>query len=405
MARKQAVRRGRTTAAGRTRAVARTRRAKAAVRTRQRATAPVECVEEPGRVVFRNGDGAWTISTRRGYITRFALPDGSVVCADLDNAEANLNNSCHGALGAFGCHIARRNEWYPALEHRHNFSWDLSERLEPVRSGFGVVRASVDDGPRVEGGKGCLQLTTYLVDGASNGEPILSVRRRYVIEPENVKCLTTVTSEWDGSGPALFIKEPKLVAHSLGCPGGALRFRYLDVFDRAGRLLRGLDLWLLPDPEVHTYQIAAPGRARVRFQDPERRVAFNVVMEGSDGSHQQPWTPATVGFDRWAQDANGAERFLPDGPPYCLQGPGATLTRQWEATRFSILRPGQRRPQADRGAPLLPDPAKPQVGVMFHAWEGGTGYPDCLCASRRMPPKGTSYMVYSCYSLGPGRQV
>jgi hypothetical protein len=362
--------------------------------------------ESDNAVVFRNDDGEWTVSKRRGYITRYARANGMLICADAESNDWVLNNPCHGALGAFGCHIARRNEWYPNLEQRWNFSWDLTERRDAAADGFGIVRVAHGDGPRLEDGKALYSLTTFLSDGPSHPNAILSVQRRYVIEPDNVKCFTTVTSEWDGTGPELFIKEPKLVAHSIGSLGEtALRFRYLDVFDRGGRRLRNYDLWLLPDPEDKTLQIGNAGRARVRFRDAAREVAFNVVMEGSDGNVRQPWSPATVGFDKWAEDANAAERFLEHGPRYCLKGPGGTLTRQWEATRFSVLKVGERRPAAERGTPIDPDPKKPQVGVMFHAWEGGTGYPDCFNASRRMPSRGTRYTVYSCYSDGPGWQV
>jgi hypothetical protein len=76
---------------------------------------------------------------------------------------------------------------------------------------------------------------------------------------------------------------------------------------------------------------------------------------------------------------------------YCLQGPNMTLTRNWELGRFA---------SAGRNSP--PDPLKPHVGVGLHAWEGGFGYPDCLCASRAMPAFGTTFRARACYSLSDG---
>jgi hypothetical protein len=64
----------------------------------------------------------------------------------------------------------------------------------------------------------------------------------------------------------------------------------------------------------------------------------------------------------------------------CLQGPGGTLSRNWEI--------------AKRGdAP---------ISLMLHAWEGGTGLPDCLACARAFGPASESCTAYLSVSLGEG---
>ena len=92
----------------------------------------------------------------------------------------------------------------------------------------------------------------------------------------------------------------------------------------------------------------------------------------------------------------GAVRLLTDCKAYCLQGPpdaqgNRTLSRKWELGRW-----------ASGGAGSEPDPEKPHAGAAMHAWEGGIGPPDCHCASRAMPPFGTTYQSWACYSLSDG---
>jgi hypothetical protein len=38
---------------------------------------------------------------------------------------------------------------------------------------------------------------------------------------------------------------------------------------------------------------------------------------------------------------------------------------------------------------------------MLHAWEGGSGYPDCRCCFRRFGPAGETFRVALEFTLGP----
>jgi len=146
------------------------------------------------------------------------------------------------------------------------------------------------------------------------------------------------------------------------------------------------------------------GRARgVRgFARPARGLRGLVLDRAAPLAERRDAVAAVVArwprsLDAWARDANALERLVPTcNGAYCLQGPadanGApTLSRNWELGRF-----------ASAGRNSAPDPARPAVGVGLHAWEGGSGYPDCLCASRGLPPFGTTYRAWLCYSLSDG---
>ena len=101
-----------------------------------------------------------------------------------------------------------------------------------------------------------------------------------------------------------------------------------------------------------------------------------------DGDVRQPWENAPFGLDQWAVLSNAREQLEPCEPneAYCLQGPGKTLTRQWEVARWGSA-----------GRNSLPPADKPQNGVMLHASEGGSGYPDCRCCYRRFGEAGESF--------------
>jgi hypothetical protein len=89
-------------------------------------------------------------------------------------------------------------------------------------------------------------------------------------------------------------------------------------------------------------------------------------------------------MDAWAQAANSRAVFEPSPcSAYCRQGPGSTLTRQWEV--------------AKRGT-------EPCVEVMLHAWEGGSGVPDCLCCARSFVP-GEARTSFLSVSDGAGWQL
>jgi hypothetical protein len=204
-----------------------------------------------------------------------------------------------------------------------------------------------------------------------------------------------VAAGWDGTGPAVFVKEPKLTCHSIG-PSGGPRYRYLSVYSPEGdALLTSFDIWSLPSPPVHTKQLPYTKRCRLVFADESGQHPLTAVIMGYGPQGRTPWHGGD-GLDAWARDANGWERLLPNCKAYCLQGPrdaqgNPTLSRKWELGRW-----------ASDGANSPPHPGMPQVGVGLHAWEGGVGPPDCLCASRPLPRFGKTYRAWANYSLSDG---
>jgi hypothetical protein len=192
------------------------------------------------------------------------------------------------------------------------------------------------------------------------------------------------------------VKEPKLVCHALsGTEDGSACYRNVDIMDRDGGVLTELDIWSLPSPTRRTQQIGHDRRAALRFGDPKQpSLPFRILAEAlADGGGRAHWDGASYGFDCWAVLSNQRERLEPcrHDEDYCLQGPpnGTTLTRQWEVARW-----------ASRGRNSRPPAGKPQVGVMLHAWEGGSGYPDCRCCYRRFGPAGETFRVFLTYVLG-----
>jgi hypothetical protein len=192
------------------------------------------------------------------------------------------------------------------------------------------------------------------------------------------------------------VKEPKLVCHSLGSERArGPRYRYVDVYRRDGSLIERFDIWALPDPSIKTKQWGYNQRVRVRFDDPDRgNHYFNIVAEALGPDDQrEDWEGSAFGLDRWAQLSNAREQLesCGDHQAYCRQGPDSTLTRQWETARWSSGKAGTE-----------PEAGRPQTGVMLHAWEGGSGYPDCRCCFRRFGPRGEAFSTYLCYSYGDG---
>lgn len=359
------------------------------------------------RAVFTNDDGTWHVWLRLtrnphngavvgpGHIGRVIAADGARIVEDYFQADPNLNDTRNGGLGSFGCHLSRRNEHFPD-GNVWNYTWNLTSRISATSNGFGICRARVFDGPRVDdGGVGRLVIETALSDMVSYPEPLFLVRHTYAVWPARVEQQIDVAAAWDGSGPSVFVKEPKLTCHSIG-PVGGPRYRYLSLYAPDGDLLLdAFDIWSLPNPMVHTKQLPHGRRCRLVFVDEAGARPLTAVIMGFGPQGREVWQGGE-GLDRWAREANGWERLKPQCAAYCLQGPpdaqgNRTLSRKWELGRW-----------ASAGAASAPDPGKPQVGVGLHAWEGGTGPPDCLCASRTMPAFGTTYRAWACYSLGAG---
>jgi hypothetical protein len=278
-------------------------------------------------------------SLAAGRVTELRLASGALVVRDpppADEPSLHINDPRFGGVGCFGVHIARQNEFFP--HDLPNFTWDLTERMSaPDHGGYGVCGQTAD--------------TVLLSDGESSPKPILAVTHDLEQLTAGVRVRVTVEVAWDGTGRPLYFKEPKLVAHGLH------GYRFLQCRDAAAQPLGPRhDLAALPKPDKHTLQLRHAERADVR-------------LTGSA-------PPVTLTFDRsgWEQWADQADAGAPlgEGKPYCLQGPPAGhLSRAWEAAHW---------PDVD------------VAGVMFHAWEGGTGYMDCLCSFRPAVP-GASYTV------------
>jgi hypothetical protein len=302
------------------------------------------------RVVLTNPAGRWHVWTvlswsadgtrvvGPGYIGRWELPDGTVVVDDL-REPGPLNDPRYGGLGAFGWQHARPGYGM----------WDLHGRLDAARNGgFGVARSSVSRGPEL-GADGLLRLDVRVEFRDGWTDPIAAAHYRYEVDDAAVSCALEIEQLWDGGGPAVpFVKEPKLVASV------ATGVDSVEVLGADGAVLRTIDVAGLPDPWNGTVQIDEDERVGVRLLGAS---ALAVTLERD-------------GFEAWAELAESRPELGPDGKSYCLAG--GRLKRRWEVAK-------RRR--------------EPPVSCLFHAWEGGSGYPDCARASRSFGPYGERFAV------------
>ena len=378
---------------------------------------PVAWEDAGPRLIFWNAAGAWSIwkaftwnagrtaCVGPGYIGRVRAPDGSLVVDDFyahggsQSDWGTINDPRAGGLGCFGFHVARRNGQPDPV----NYTWDVTGRHEAKsRFGYGVSRARVARSPRRVGSgdeeriEASFEVSFTDGEAAGAGVALAVVRYDYAFYARVVTCdVTVATGGGAHLGTPAFVKEPKLVCHALGstAPGSPV-YRNLQVLTVASERLLASDVWSLPSPNVKTLQLPQDRRARCRFDDPVRpHLTLEVLGQalGDDGT-RMPWEGAAAGLDRWAQLSNERERLEPCQPDeaYCLQGPRKTLTRQWEVARW-----------ASTGAGSPPPPSRPQTGVMLHAWEGGSGYPDCRCCFRAFGPEGEAFRASLAYTLGP----
>jgi hypothetical protein len=385
---------------------------------RKTSTAGVTCEDAGERLIVKNDAGWWSIwkaftrdasaTVGPGYIGRVRAATGALVVDDFfarsgpERDWGTINDPQNGGLGCFGFHVARRNGQQDPV----NYTWDVTGRHEASsRGGYGVSEARLVAPPEHAGSGASERIDVSFeiafTDGeaARNGVPLATVRYEYSFHRRLVTCAVVVTTGKGAHvGPPAFVKEPKLVCHALSAtPADSPCYRELEIMDRKGGALAEVNIWSLPSPMRRTHQIGHDRRGRLRFVDPVRPdVPFEIVAEAlaDDGGRVQ-WDGANCGFDRWATLSNKRERLEPceHDEEYCLQGPpnGTTLTRQWEIARW-----------ASRGRNSKPPADKPQVGVMLHAWEGGSGYPDCRCCYRRFGPAGETFRVFLTYVLGEG---
>lgn len=355
-------------------------------------------VDSGDRFLFTNSDGVWTVYKNftsfaggkfvgPGYIAKFVRPDGKVVVDDTVNSISNINDPKTGGLGCFGWQHARANG-EPLVFNR---TWDITGRLNGV-GGMGISTSSVKVAPYLSADGASIRCSFEIIFRDGYDANMMRVRYDYLFMDSCVKQWVTVTQLWDGSGFPAYVKEPKIVCSVSPQAVNNMIFTKADVFDSNSAIVRPqIVLAEIGDPTVNTIQLGQDSRVRVRFSDAS--YYFNIVAEAnspltytadekvSNYGVRGLWEANVSGLDRWAQLSNTRPVFENSGGAYCLQGPGNTLTRQWEITAR---------------------PAGPEADVMFHAWEGGSGYTDCLKCSRAFGPQGESFSTYLCYSYDVG---
>lgn len=363
---------------------------------------PPSFTETTEQIVVYNDDGIHYIKKLHdagigvGYIHRVVRPNGIVLVDDPADGAKVLNDPRYGGLFGFGFHAARRNGEADVW----NRTWDVTCRqYAPASAGFGTghLRVISLKTATISGGAAVVLVceVDFFDHECDPASPLLTVRYSYTFFTSRVNLTTEViTGRGAHIGNPAFIKEPKFVAHSLGALGSLdPKYRYVDIFRADGSLLERYDIWSLPNPNFDTKQIGYDTRARLRFGDPDRgNLYLNLIARslGSDGVRRD-WEGWPGGLDEWAVQSNSREIYEDHGEAYCLQGPGGTLTRQWEVTRW-----------ASNGRNSPPDAAKPQTGCMFHAWEGGFGYSDCRRCFRRYGSLGETWTNFFCFSYDAG---
>ena len=340
------------------------------------AQAPAQSVtltELDDRIVISNASAEWSVWKQLtwsadqsrvvgpGYVGRLSPHGGLPPLVDDFRAPGTISDPRFGGLGAFGWQHARAG---------HGL-WDIDGRRDAARNGgFGVARASVIESPTLAtDGSGSVGLRVEFRDGWQ--DPVMAVTYRYLVEPRIVICLVTVEQCWqpDGSGQA-FVKEPKLVT------AVAPAYTLVDVYGRADELLRRIDLANLSEPWIQTAQIGAHSRERISFVG-ATPLRLEVTMQGWNGDEAIPWYGTRFGFDGWAQAAQQRPAYSQLGAHYCL-GPHDRLRRRWELAARSK------------------DPA---LSCLFHAWEGGSSFSDCMDASRAFGPAGETWSAVATYRL------
>jgi hypothetical protein len=343
------------------------------------------------RWILSNRDGAFTVWKQvatgdggrvvgPGYVGRLELADGTVVCDGLVDPGVSCNDPHFQGLAAFAWHHYRDLPDEPEIWNR---GWELRCFMACGADPFGVREARAIVPPAVNPqGQVRLSVAVDFVDrySASEAKRVMEVRYDYIVEDSCLKLWVTATQQPDGAdaGARPFVKEPKL---ALGLGAATYRPTTLDVLDARSHVLREIDLVREPrlqNPRKGTVQIHFDTRARLRFSD--GTTDFNVVARASESPTYRPdgrpsdygsradWEAAPFGFDRWASLANARDE-LAEAPcaAYCKQGGGGEpgLSRKWELAKF-----GQ----------------EPHTEVMLHAWEGGSGLPDCLCCAKAFEP-------------------
>ena len=367
------------------------------------------------RYVFGNTDGTFTVWKQLaydaagnvvgpGYIGRATMrADGTKICEGFTDPTLALNDLRQQGLGIFGWHHHRDVLGEPDI---WNKSWNMDGHRDATgatRGGFGVSASRVVVAPYLNAaGEARASFEVDLVDPwtTAEGKRIALVRYDYIVDGSQVKQWITVTQQPDGadSGPAVFAKEPKITFAMCPPEADGAVLRYFDLYRADGSaLVSGFDMNTIGDPAVHTKQLGYDTRCRARFSEVGAPYYWNIVgransalVYGTDGKPSSyggrtDWEGAGYGMDEWAILADDRAHFDDSVcAAYCLQGPPAGgLTRQWE---------------------LVKDPLLPQVELHLHAWEGGAGTVDCLCAARAFAP-GESWTTFVSMSRNDGWQT
>lgn len=364
------------------------------------------------RLTFGNDDGTWTIwkavtgdglgrVVGPGYIGRATMRNGQRLCEGFVAPTVSVNDPRWQGIGGFACHHFRANGepdiWNRGWEMKAHGQANLADPFGIISSTTVVAPYEVASG--ADAGKVRASFVVDFADRYSYPTPLLTLRYDYTFEKSGVKMWVTVRQGFPLGMPAAFIKEPKLALGLAPANADGFRPHTLDIAAADDTLLRRIDLLNEPklqNPAAGTVQVGFDARCRARFFSDS--VSLNVVARASaplvydpmtgrvtdyKAATRDDWEGAADGFDRWAQLANGREVFETQPcSDYCLQGPpdGTTLTRQWEV--------------AKRGT-------EPMVELMLHAWEGGSGLPDCLCCARRYA-ENESFTAYLSVSRDAG---
>jgi hypothetical protein len=294
-------------------------------------------------------------------------------------------------IGIVGWHHYRA---IPGETNIWNKGWDFGGARDGATADpFGVRDCQVTRYPYTDlNGNIRASFTVNFVDRYSAAElrRVASVRYDYIFEPSDVKCWVTFTEFPDGfdAGPTPYLKEPK---YAVGIGASSYQPKSLTIFGSQNETLLAIDLVNDPhlqDPTHGTVQVPNGPRTRAAFYDAVDYLS--IVAEGNSpltyGADDKVTNYGTRGFwvgslglDAFAQDADTRSHFDDSVcAAYCLTN--GKLTRKWEV--------------AKRGG-------DPRTEIMFHGWEGGSGLPDCLCASRTFKSN-TSWLNYFSVSRGPG---
>ena len=100
-------------------------------------------------------------------------------------------------------------------------------------------------------------------------------------------------------------------------------------------------------------------------------------MQAWDGTDVRPWYGSGAGLDGWAEAAQHRDAYTESGARYCLGG-GGRLRRRWEVAARTD---------------------NPALACLFHGWEGGSRFSDCMDASRAFGPAGETWSAVAAYRL------